>query len=140
MTKLQKNLLWELEPLEKFATLLIRKPWYLSTMCDVCLNVFAKWGIEPNDIELPILAGLSYYSEFLASQERIPNKSQFCNNFNLLFTTKISDTLNMKKSMLQKNEQTLKHVCARLGHLRLPISGHTSPYMSLLEIYATYIS
>ena len=21
--------------------------------CDVCLNVFAKWGIEPNDIALP---------------------------------------------------------------------------------------
>ena len=22
--------------------------------CDVCLNVFAKWGIEPNNIALPI--------------------------------------------------------------------------------------
>ena len=28
---------------------------------DVCLNVFAKWRIEPNDIELPILTGLMCY-------------------------------------------------------------------------------
>ena len=27
----------------------------------VCLNVFAKWGIEPNDIALPIPRGLMCY-------------------------------------------------------------------------------
>ena len=30
--------------------------------CDVCLNVFAKWGIEPNDIALPIPMGLMCYT------------------------------------------------------------------------------
>ena len=29
--------------------------------CDVCLNVFAKWGIEPNDIALPIPTELLCY-------------------------------------------------------------------------------
>ena len=29
--------------------------------CDVCLNVFAQWGIEPNDIALPIRTGLMCY-------------------------------------------------------------------------------
>ena len=29
--------------------------------CDVCLNVFAKWRIEPNDIALPIPTGLMCY-------------------------------------------------------------------------------
>ena len=31
--------------------------------CDVCLNVFAKWGIEPNDIALSIPAGLMCYMQ-----------------------------------------------------------------------------
>ena len=29
--------------------------------CDVCLNVFAKWRIEPNDIALLIPTGLMCY-------------------------------------------------------------------------------
>ena len=68
-------------------------------------------------------------SEVPGIQNFLPPKNvsrinhNYCNNFNLLFTTKIFDTLNMKKSMLQKNEQTRKHVCARHGHFRLPISG-----------------
>ena len=31
--------------------------------CNVCLNVFAKWGIEPNDIALPTSAGLMCYMQ-----------------------------------------------------------------------------
>ena len=30
--------------------------------CNVCLNDFAKWRIEPNDIALPIPAGLLRYT------------------------------------------------------------------------------
>ena len=28
-----------------------------ETACYVCLNVFVEWGVEPNDIALPIPAG-----------------------------------------------------------------------------------
>ena len=34
--------------------------------CNVCLNDFAKWGIEPNDIVLPIPAGLLRYMRHLS--------------------------------------------------------------------------